>query len=230
MLDDRRLRMQSDMSEIALIDYTAVNKPVLAQVPLQARRLLDLGCGTGSLGNQIKQQHPCKIVGVTYSESEAEIARGILDEVIVQDLNNFDPTGLGQFDCIVCSHVLEHLYRPHEVLRKVYDLLAPNGLLVVALPNILFWKQRLRFLRGRFEYTEGGLMDSTHYRFFDWNTAMQLVEKTGFRIERRVADGFFPLPILRRLAQPLAVHIDRMAARIFPSFFGYQFIITARRI
>jgi SAM-dependent methyltransferase len=213
--------------EIAPIDYTAVNGPVLAQVPLASRRLLDLGCGTGAFGKQVKKQHPCEIVGVTYSESEAVAAREELDDVLVRDLNDFDPSGLGQFDCVVCSHVLEHLYRPQDVLRKVHGILDPSGVLIIALPNVLFWKQRMRFLRGRFEYTQGGLMDSTHFRFFDWNTASLLVEESGYRINRRAADGFFPLPILRRVAKPLAVRIDHAAATLLPGFFGYQFVITA---
>jgi SAM-dependent methyltransferase len=210
------------------IAYGAINKVVLACVPTGAKRVLDLGCGTGAFGARLKQDQECEVIGVTYSEAEAVTARDTLDTVLVDDLNDFQPDGLGQFDCIVCSHVLEHLYEPLDLLRRVRGSLAPGGVLVVALPNVLNWKQRVQFLRGRFRYTDGGLMDRTHFRFFDWQTAAQLVEGAGFQITGRQADGFMPLPGLRRVLGRAAVRLDRIAARLLPGFFGYQFVFTAR--
>ena len=72
-------------------------------------------------------------------------------------------------------------------------LLDLGGRLLVALPNPLFWQQRVRFLREEFRYTDGGLMDRTHFRFFDWTSARALVASAGFREVSAYADGGFPL-------------------------------------
>jgi hypothetical protein len=72
-------------------------------------------------------------------------------------------------------------------------------IIIVALPNVLHWKQRLEFLKGHFKYTEGGLMDRTHFRFFDWQTAQDLLTQSGYQITQAEADGSFPLPVLRKL-------------------------------
>jgi SAM-dependent methyltransferase len=182
-----------------------------------------VGCGGGVFGAAVKSSRACTVVGVTYSEAEAVQARERLDRVEVADLNDFEPDSLGTFDCIVCSHVLEHLHDPQQVLSRLRACLAPGGVLLVALPNVLFWKQRLDFLRGRFRYTEGGLMDCTHVRFFDWYSADQLLRDAGFEVVERVADGVFPLS--RLFGSALSGLINLAALRRFPGLFGVQFVL-----
>lgn len=203
--------------------YQSINRPVLDRIPLGTRTLLDIGCGGGVFGAAVKAAMPCTVVGVTYSEAEAIQARERIDRVEVADLNGYEPARLGEFDCIVCSHVLEHLHDPCQALMRLRVCLRPGGTLIVALPNVLFWKQRLHFLRGRFEYTDGGLMDRTHVRFFDWGSARQLVLDAGFVVRERCADGGVPLS--SRLGPGLSNVIDRMGLARFPGVFGVQFVL-----
>jgi SAM-dependent methyltransferase len=205
--------------------YQSINQAIFERIPAGTRTLLDVGCGGGVFGAAVKSARDCTVVGVTYSEAEAVQARERLDRVEVADLNDFEPAGLGTFDCIVCSHVLEHLQDPLQVLSRLLACVAPGGMLLVALPNVLFWKQRLDFLRGRFRYTEGGLMDRTHVRFFDWYSADQLVRDAGFEVIERVADGVFPLS--RLFGSALSGRINRAALRQFPGLFGVQFVLHA---
>jgi SAM-dependent methyltransferase len=205
--------------------YQSINQAVFERIPSGTRSLLDVGCGGGVFGAAVKSARACTVVGVTYSEAEAVQARERLDRVEVADLNDFEPRSLGTFDCIVCSHVLEHMQDPQQVLSRLLACVAPGGMLLVALPNVLFWKQRLDFLRGRFRYTEGGLMDRTHVRFFDWYSADQLVRDAGFEVIERVADGVFPLS--RLFGSALSGRINRAALRQFPGLFGVQFVLHA---
>jgi SAM-dependent methyltransferase len=209
--------------------YEAINQPVLLRVPKTAKRILDIGCGTGSLGREIKQEINCEVVGVTYSKLEAESADKCLDRVIIGDINSFNPQKLGKFDCIICSHILEHLYQPQALLTHLHDNLSVDGIILVALPNVLHWKQRWEFIRGRFRYTDGGLMDKTHFRFFDWKTAHELLEQGGYQVVEAEADGNFPLPLLRKVCPPKFVaYIDKMALNKFPGLFGFQFIFSCK--
>ena len=205
--------------------YGAVNLPVAARVPEAARRVLDLGCGNGALGAHLKRRPDREVVGVTFSEEEAREARSRLDEVMVCDLEEFDASSLGRFDCVVCSHVLEHLTKPEDLLRRLRGSLTAEGVLVVALPNALHWRQRFEFLRGRFEYGDGGLMDRTHYRFYDWRTARALLADCGYAEATREAVGGFPLS---RFVPLLGRTLDRAALRLGPGLFGVQFIMVSR--
>ena len=206
--------------------YGAVNEPVLERLPRKIERLLDVGCGDGSLGRTIKSQVGCKVEGITYSADEADDASQYLDKVYVYDLNVFTSNGIGRFDCIVCSHVLEHVQRPERLLEELKHVLSPDGIMIIALPNTVYWKQRLEFLRGKFRYTSGGLMDETHVRFYDWVTAFELLIKSGYDVLRRDAVGGFPLsrylPFINR-------HLDRVATKMFPNLFGIQFVFVCRR-
>lgn len=204
--------------------YGAVNRPVLAAIPPTARRVLDVGCGDGALGAAVKARHPAEVVGLTYSPAEAAAAAARLDRVEVCDLNAPVLDGLGAFDCVVCSHVLEHLYWPDRLLAALRPHLAPGGRLIVALPNVLAWRQRLAFLFGRFRYTDGGLMDRTHFRFFDRATARELVAGSGYRVLSARGDGVFPLA---RFVPGLGPRISRAGVALWPGLLSWQFVIVA---
>ena len=209
--------------------YTSINQPVFQQIPQKTKRILDIGCGSGTLGKAIKQNLNCEVVGITYSKDEADLASQSLDTVIVADINELDVSTLGEFDCIICSHILEHLYNPEKLLIELHSNLTKEGRLIVALPNTLFFKQRWEFIKGNFKYTDGGLMDKTHFRFFDWGTAYQLLIETNWIVTQRFADAYFPLPLIRKFVLPVATLLDRFVARNFPSLFGTQFILVSKK-
>jgi 2-polyprenyl-3-methyl-5-hydroxy-6-metoxy-1,4-benzoquinol methylase len=208
--------------------YTSINKPVFQQIPQHAKKILDIGCGSGILGQTIKQKINCEVFGITYSEDEANLASQCLDKVIVADINQLDPSILGEFDCIICSHILEHLYNPEKLLIELHNNLSKEGKLIVALPNVLFFKQRWEFIKGNFKYTDGGLMDKTHFRFYDWETAYQLLIQTNWIVTQRIADIHFPLPLIRKLVSPLEPSLNKLVSQKFPGLFGTQFILVAK--
>jgi SAM-dependent methyltransferase len=207
------------------LTYGSVNPGVLSRVPSQARRVLDVGCGTGVLGRALKEGHPGRYVaGITHAEPEAERAREVLDQVIIADLETREFGDLGQFDCVICSHVLEHLRNPVDVLMRLRAVLAVGGTMLIALPNVLYWRQRLQFLLGRFRYTEGGLMDNTHVVFFDWTTARGLIERAGLRVSTCVSEGGFPGS---RFLGPVGHVLDAVSLRVAPGLLGTQFVLVA---
>jgi len=209
--------------------YEGVNGTVLSFVPRSASRILDVGCGSGTLGECLRKERERYVVGITYSEREAELASRRLSEVHCADLNRFDFSQLGKFDCVVLSHILEHLYFPAEVLQRLKSTLAPEAVVVIALPNVLWWKQRLQFLMGNWSYQDWGILDRTHFRFFDRRSAIELLEGAGYEIIRRTCDGPFPLlkPI-RKYIGGWAGKIDRLTSEAVPGLFAMQFVFLAK--
>ncbi len=97
------------------------------------QRVLDLGCGWGSLSLFIAERYPdCSILSVSNSASQGDFIRaraaaGGLDniEVVTADMNDFD-TGR-RFDRVVSVEMFEHM-RNYEVLfGRVHDWLEPGG-------------------------------------------------------------------------------------------------------
>ena len=80
------------------------------------------------------------------------------------------------------ADVLEHLVDPWGVLRMLRPLLSPSGCVLLSVPNIAHWTARANLLLGRFDYTDGYLMDRTHLRWFTWKSARQMAAIAGYRI------------------------------------------------
>ncbi|HVZ97552.1 MAG TPA: class I SAM-dependent methyltransferase [Chitinophagaceae bacterium] len=214
-----------------MLAYSALNDMVLKNVPVSAIKILDVGCGTGMMGKALKEQYRNRIIyGITYSNKEAAIAEEFLDKVFVVDINNSVPGTNIKFDCILFSHVLEHTYYPELVLGNYLKLLSEEGIVVIALPNILYYKQRFQFLKGAFKYSpNGGLMDVTHFRFFDWQTAQEMIKNSGLKIVSKEVSGNFPLPLIRKTVPPLGKFADRVSLKFWPGLFAFQFVFVAKR-
>jgi SAM-dependent methyltransferase len=97
--------------------------------------ILDLGCSAGGFLKGLNDSSWQKF-GIEMSEEVAAKARTLAHaEVFVGDILDA-PYPAGSFDVVTCFHVLEHLYHPAEVFRKVFDWLKPGGLFYFMVPNI----------------------------------------------------------------------------------------------
>lgn len=192
-------------------------------------RVLDVGCGCGAnLALLKKCGH--EATGLTLSETEAKIVREQGLSCSVWDVTSETlPFSAQSFDALIFSHVLEHLAWPEIVLQRYIQLLKPNGKVYVALPNVMHFMQRWQFLLGRFRYTETGIMDRTHLRFFDFYTARKLLESVGINISTHFGIGFMPLGIVRRMMPNLAKEADRFVSRIWPSLFAFHIVLSGIR-
>jgi hypothetical protein len=88
-------------------------------------------------------------------------------------------------------------------------------------------------LFGRFNYTERGILDRTHLRFYTHKTARQLLEQAGYEIVGKqdtvvpieLVLGLAPEGILMRALNAILAGLTSM----MPSLFGYQIIFVARK-
>lgn len=142
---------------------------VLAGLVHARSTVLDLGCGSGSLGQHLSATQDCTMDGVTLSEAEAAHARPHYRRVVVDNLESCDLVATfagNRYDYIVCADVLEHLSRPEQVLAACRQLLQPDGKLLISVPNAGYSGLIAELLEGEFLYREEGLLDRTHLRFF----------------------------------------------------------------
>lgn len=102
----------------------------------EPKSVLDIGCGNGLLLFRIKQLLPaCEVFGVDLSETAIARMRnqyGLEGQVMdAYDVDQLPRT----FDFIVANHLLEHLYRDREFVKKCQVLLNPGGMFYAAVPN-----------------------------------------------------------------------------------------------
>jgi 2-polyprenyl-3-methyl-5-hydroxy-6-metoxy-1,4-benzoquinol methylase len=153
-------------------------------VPIGARTILDVGCSRGLFGAVLKERDPTvHLTGVEPDPEAAEQARTHYDLVV----DGHFPDALSEeasFDCIVFNDVLEHVVEPWSVLARSVRHLAPGGTIVASIPNVRFIVVvRNLALRGLWNYTDWGVLDRTHLRFFTRASIEGLFAGAGFRIE-----------------------------------------------
>jgi 2-polyprenyl-3-methyl-5-hydroxy-6-metoxy-1,4-benzoquinol methylase len=154
----------------------------------------------------------------------ADRARSVCREVWVGDLQQIEPAALrGPYDVLLFGDTLEHIPDPVAVLRRLRTVLADDGALVVSIPNFANWAVRLQVLVGRFRYTDRGILDRTHVRFYTEATLREMLHDAGFRPVEVV--GAIPVPMLT------ARGLCRLAHRVGNlrrSLFAYNFVVTAK--
>ncbi|MCP4574451.1 MAG: class I SAM-dependent methyltransferase [bacterium] len=165
-------------------------REMLAFVPADARRVLDLGCGSGAFGAGLKADRGdgVEVWGMELDPDAAARAGQVLDRVLAGDVRRASAELVGErFDRIVLNDVLEHLPDPGELLRDLLPLLAPGGRLVASLPNVrYFFNVKDLALHGRWDYTDEGILDRTHLRFFTRSSMGDLFAGAGYVVERQV--------------------------------------------
>ena len=153
--------------------------------------VLDVGCGEGGLGRIFKQMG-CRVVGIEVEPGAAVEAEKHYDRVYVADMDIFDLPFDGQsFDHIVCADVLEHLRNPWRALDRLRPLLKPEGSLVASIPNIRNVETIADLLKGNFKYSDWGVMDETHLRFFTRRGMEKMFTDAGYAI-RDIQPKFDP--------------------------------------
>jgi hypothetical protein len=75
--------------------------------------------------------------------------------------------------------VLEYLYDADKLLRQSWDLLNAGGKVLVSLPNVANFKNRLGLFKGDWHYRDEGILDRTHIRFYTLAKARKFLTDGG---------------------------------------------------
>ena len=215
----------------ALFYANAGNPELLALIPAGTRTVLDVGCGPGD-NARLMQARGLEVDGVSLSQEEADVAGAFMRKCFVANLEDGLPAEAKQrrYDCIVFSHILEHLRVPVRLVREAAGVLTDSGVVLIAVPNVLNWRQRIEFLRGRFDYADTGVLDRTHLRFYTFKSAPDLIAEANLTLDHHSAPGGTPLWFLRRIApRSFAAAVDTWGSKALPGLIGSQILMRARR-
>lgn len=180
-------------------------------------KVLDVGCDRGQIAKLLMERKNCKVVGV---EIDLEKCKDLNFEIVVGDIEDKDILNniKEKFDVIIFGDTLEHLKNPDLVLKKVRNYLNPASKIIVSLPNVAYWRNRRDLLFGRFNYTDYGILDRTHLRFFTFDSAIEMFNKCGYLVSKvRYTSGNFSKKGLRK-------RFSSVMIILFPRVFAYQFV------
>jgi 2-polyprenyl-3-methyl-5-hydroxy-6-metoxy-1,4-benzoquinol methylase len=194
------------------------------------KRVLELGCATGYITKILKKNN-CFVTAVDANSEAILQTKQIADEVIQADLN--EPQSLNikkKYSVVLLMDVIEHLINREELLQNIKKWLGPDGVLILSTPNIAHIRVRLNLLRGKFTYTEIGIMDSTHVHFYTKDTLLTELNKTGFSIKECIGSADLgQIPLFGRWLRHIPKHIQFMIVSLFPTLLAVQWLVIAEK-
>jgi len=107
--------------------------------PCRGERILDAGCGTGRLAQELAARG-AEVTGVDVSPAMLEIARKKMQgkkAVFLRADVTVLPFAPASFDAAVCFTVLEFIPEPEEALRELWRVIRPGGRMVIGVLNRL---------------------------------------------------------------------------------------------
>jgi len=163
------------------------------------QNFLDLGCGDGRLA-VLAMRNYSKVNGIDITDKRLEEARnrciasgmpGQIGQFLAANLNEPFPFADASMDAITAISVLEHAFDVYAFVRECNRILKPNGVLVIEVPNIAYFKHRIRLFLGRLLITssphgwaEGFGWDGGHLHYFTKDAVIGLLTGEGFKVKK----------------------------------------------
>ena len=206
-------------------DFSDIDKKrikILLSMLKDSPKILDLGCGDGTLMESLISNH--EVLGLDVSGPALDIARK--KGLIVRDMdltsNWGSEVGL-KFDAVLAGEVIEHIFDTDKFLKNIHKVLKKKGHLVLSTPNVASLPRRALLFLGVSPYLEitSRKYDAGHVRYFTFRTLEKLLTENNFKVVEYKSDG---------------VNIDGSGNRfislitnIFPTL-GRSIIIRAQKV
>jgi len=191
-------------------------------------RILEVGAGSGDTLVEIKKRDLAgEVIGIELMKLPGtNQGNPLIDRFIFADFetlqDQFEPNS---FDVIICGDVLEHLIDPWAVVSKLNNLLVWDGLLIISTPNARYFEMFLNvFIKGSFHYTDHGLFDKTHLRFFCKKDLVRLVIMNDHLRIDKVTAGF------NVFKKSKIYFLNLITLGLFEQLLALQYIVCAKRI
>lgn len=208
------------MASETVLKYDFDRAELLPFLPDASKVLLDVGCGSGAFGRLVRAHRPhMDLWAVEPDQASARSAEDGFDHVIVGEFPD-DRLPAGLFDVVVCADVLEHMAEPEKALRAAAKAVSSSGIMVASIPNVRHWRAVVWPLlrHGTWTYTERGILDRTHLRFFTRRSMRDFFASCGWSVESVTG-----INMIRR-ERLLSV----VGARLLDDFLWPQYVVVAK--
>jgi 2-polyprenyl-3-methyl-5-hydroxy-6-metoxy-1,4-benzoquinol methylase len=213
--------------------YDDPRPDLLPLIAPAGRRVLDVGCAAGALAGALKAAGAAHVAGIELDHQAAGRAAGVLDQLVRGSVVDCPlPFADGEFDYVLFADVLEHLPDPEAALARCLPFLAPDGRVIVSVPNMRFYLVLLRLILNRWAYADSGVRDQTHLRIFTFRSLQRMLARQGLEVEQvnrnfRLLDDQSSIGRLGAVATRVAS--ATFAPVLFPDLMAYQYLVVARR-
>jgi len=159
-----------------------------------SRSVFELGCGNGSIANEMTKAG-FRVIGVDPSTQGIAQANIHYPELKLSVGSAYDdlPAQYGQFPLVVSLEVVEHVYYPRQYAATLYDLVLPGGYAIVSTPYHGYWKNLVLALTGKMDKHFTALWDDGHIKFWSIASLSTLLSEAGFEVVNVKRVGRIPI-------------------------------------
>jgi 2-polyprenyl-3-methyl-5-hydroxy-6-metoxy-1,4-benzoquinol methylase len=170
--------------------------PTLLRIlkPLNPKRVLDVGCGNGSQTAALARAG-FNITGCDVDKPGITIAQQAYPQCRFLNVGVYDdPSLMGElgFDVVLSIEVIEHLYKPRELMRFAKKAMSRNGKLILSTPHHGYFKNLAISLFNGWDRHFHPWVDGGHIKFFSPASLARLLEEEGFKVEKQLFVGRVP--------------------------------------
>lgn len=217
-------------SQISIIDTNnftyRVILPVVNKYIGTKKKILDIGCGAGTLCFYIASKGN-SVTGIDISKKAINACEMSAKNLSLASKTSFKvltfPQEMpkGKFDVVILTEVLEHLEEDKLALRKIYNLLSKNGIAIISTPSKNAPLYKLGLLK-KFDERVG------HLRRYTMEELIKMCSSVGFEVlETRKEEGIVRnflftnfvagklLRVVRGFMTDIVTGIDTIACKLF---------------
>ncbi|MCT0209040.1 bifunctional 2-polyprenyl-6-hydroxyphenol methylase/3-demethylubiquinol 3-O-methyltransferase UbiG [Synechococcus sp. CS-1332] len=192
--------------------------------------VLDVGAGNGVLAQLfLARGISLCIDGVEPSADAVSLAschyRHLHHGALAEVMEHLSPT---TYDHVVLADVIEHTVDPSETLSLASALLGADGRIWISLPNVAFAPIRAELLHGSWTYSDWGILERSHLRFFTKASLKRLISDAGLEIETIYHLGRSPFCMEKKLQDYPLNMLTLLQMKADPLAFTYQFLAICR--
>lgn len=172
--------------------YSRSRREIRSLLPSRASRILEVGPGAGFTLMWLKLIYPAATTfGVELNQALEADLQEHADVAMIGDIDDLISRVDSKFDLILLLDVLEHVPDPTRTLQAITrSLLMDGGRVIVSVPNIAHLSVTLPLLfQRRFAYTDSGILDRTHLKFFVEDTAVKLLNDSNLVVKDGLITG-----------------------------------------
>jgi SAM-dependent methyltransferase len=168
-------------------------------------RVLDCGVGPGHVYNALSADY--KTFGLEISRKAFDLYDFNTENIKLWDLNKGLPVFDEKMDLVIASRIIHHLGKPASFIEQVRDVLLDNGWFIGVIPNICYYRHRLKYLFGKFPP-----VSSAHVTLQTGPDFQQMVTNSGL--------------LLHKLTTPKRT----LRAKLWPTVFSQDLVYVFKKI
>lgn len=153
----------------------------------EGARVLELGPSMGYMTKYLTKELNATVDVIEFDIKLYEKVKDVANLAFNYNLNEIEnwinTLDDNTYDHIIAQDVLEHTLIPIDIMHLLETKLKRNGTFLITYPNFSHSNVLMEMYNGTFRYYNWGLLDETHYQFFNSDKLLEYILEIGYKLK-----------------------------------------------